>query len=140
MMSWRRWLTFGASLVVVLTVSISVFQNRWQVWMDDAMAQARTGHPTAETVVSGVNQSQPSGPTPEGMVWVPGGTFWMGCEGCGMPDALPVHQVAVDGFWMDETPVTNEQFSKFVNATGYVTVAERVPDANVGFRCVKSAQ
>ena len=59
------------------------------------------------------------------MVWVPGGTFWMGCDNCGMPDALPVHLVAVDGFWMDRTPVTNAEFSRFVEATKYVTVAER---------------
>ena len=45
-----------------------------------------------------------------------------------MPDALPLHLVAVDGFWMDETPVTNAQFEKFVQATGYQTIAERVPD------------
>ena len=62
------------------------------------------------------------------MVWVPGGTFWMGCENCGMPDALPVHLVAVDGFWMDRTPVTNAEFEKFVQATDYVTVAERPLD------------
>jgi len=62
------------------------------------------------------------------MVWVPSGTFWMGCEECGMPDALPAHLVAVDGFWMDRTPVTNAQFERFVNATGYVTVAERPLD------------
>jgi formylglycine-generating enzyme required for sulfatase activity len=59
------------------------------------------------------------------MAWVPGGTFWMGCQDCGMPDALPAHLVAVDGFWMDKTPVTNAEFSRFVDATGYVTVAER---------------
>jgi len=64
----------------------------------------------------------------EGMVWIPGGTFWMGCEECGMPDALPVHQASVDGFWMDVTPVTNAEFDKFVQATGYVTIAERQPD------------
>jgi len=64
----------------------------------------------------------------EGMVWIPGGTFWMGCEECGMPDALPVHQTSVDGFWMDVTPVTNAEFDKFVQATGYVTIAERQPD------------
>ena len=40
----------------------------------------------------------------------------------------PVHLVAVDGFWMDRTPVTNAQFAAFVKATGYVTVAERTPD------------
>jgi sulfatase modifying factor 1 len=62
------------------------------------------------------------------MVWIPGGSFWMGCEDCGMPDALPVHLVSVDGFWMDRTPVTNEDFRRFVEATGYVTVAERPLD------------
>lgn len=45
-----------------------------------------------------------------------------------MPDALPVHRVSVNGFWMDRTPVTNAEFERFVNATGYVTVAERQPD------------
>jgi formylglycine-generating enzyme len=68
------------------------------------------------------------GPAPSGMVWIPGGTFWMGCENCGMPDALPAHLVAVNGFWMDRTPVTNAEFERFVNATGYVTVAERPLD------------
>ncbi len=67
-------------------------------------------------------------PSLDGMVWVPGGTFWMGCENCHMPDALPVHRVTVNGFWMDKTPVTNAQFEKFVKATGYITIAERKPD------------
>src|SRR5262249_28184097 len=64
---------------------------------------------------------------PPGMVWIPGGTFRMGCADCGMPDAAPVHPVAVDGFWIDATPVTNAQFDAFVRATGYVTIAERKP-------------
>jgi formylglycine-generating enzyme len=68
------------------------------------------------------------GPAPEGMVWVPGGTYWMGCDDCGMSDTAPVHLVTVDGFWMDRTPVTNAQFAAFVKATGYVTVAEKAPD------------
>jgi sulfatase modifying factor 1 len=63
-----------------------------------------------------------------GMVWIPGGTFWMGSEE-GQTDERPVHETTVDGFWMDETEVTNEQFEKFVRATGYVTVAERTPSA-----------
>jgi formylglycine-generating enzyme required for sulfatase activity len=62
------------------------------------------------------------------MAWIPGGEFWMGCEDCGMPDALPLHLVSVDGFWMKTTPVTNEQFAAFVEATHYITVAERQPD------------
>jgi formylglycine-generating enzyme required for sulfatase activity len=46
-----------------------------------------------------------------------------------MPDARPIHRVAVDGFWMDQTEVTNAQFQDFVSATGYVTVAEQTPRA-----------
>ncbi|HEV2686912.1 MAG TPA: formylglycine-generating enzyme family protein [Bryobacteraceae bacterium] len=65
----------------------------------------------------------------EGMVWIPGGTFQMGCADCGMPDAMPVHAVTVDGFWMEATPVTNARFAQFVEATGYITVAERKPEA-----------
>jgi sulfatase modifying factor 1 len=45
------------------------------------------------------------------------------------PDAQPWHPVYVDGFWMDKTEVTNHQFSKFIKATGYVTIAERTPRA-----------
>ena len=62
-----------------------------------------------------------------GMVWIPGGTFWMGAEN-GKSDEKPVHQVTVDGFWIDKTEVTNEEFERFVKATGYVTIAERKPD------------
>ena len=46
----------------------------------------------------------------------------------GQSDEKPVHPVTVDGFWMDQTEVTNEQFEKFVNETGYVTTAELRPD------------
>jgi formylglycine-generating enzyme required for sulfatase activity len=44
-------------------------------------------------------------------------------------DSRPIHRVYVDGFWIDVTEVTNEQFAAFVTATGYVTVAERTPRA-----------
>ena len=44
-------------------------------------------------------------------------------------DTQPIHRVYVDGFWMDRTEVTNEQFAAFVEATGYLTVAERTPTA-----------
>ncbi|MFX9551960.1 SUMF1/EgtB/PvdO family nonheme iron enzyme, partial [Acinetobacter baumannii] len=40
----------------------------------------------------------------------------------------PAHPVKVDGFWIDETPVTNRKFMEFVKATGHVTLAEKVPD------------
>jgi formylglycine-generating enzyme required for sulfatase activity len=68
------------------------------------------------------------GPAPDDMVWIPGGTFWMGANDLTVTDA-PLHQVTVDGFWMDQTEVTNREFTRFVKATGYVTVAERKPDA-----------
>src|SRR5687768_17582428 len=61
---------------------------------------------------------------PDGMVWIPGGTFKMGSEKH-YKDEAPVHTVKVDGFWMDINPVTNAEFRKFVAETGYVTYAER---------------
>jgi sulfatase modifying factor 1 len=65
----------------------------------------------------------------EASVWVPGGEFTMGSDNPRMRDAQPQHRVVVDGFWIDATAVTNEQFARFVEATGYVTVAERTPQA-----------
>src|ERR1700722_6354614 len=62
-----------------------------------------------------------------GMRLVPGGTFRMGSDRH-YPEEAPVRRVAVDGFWMDRTPVTNRQFREFVEATGYVTFAEIAPD------------
>ena len=61
------------------------------------------------------------------MVWIPGGTFAMGSERH-YPEESPVHEVAVGDFWMDEHPVTNLEFLRFVKATGHVTWAERKPD------------
>jgi formylglycine-generating enzyme len=90
--------------------------------------ETRSRAAAPEVPAAAVNPAPPPAPAPDGMVWVPGGTFWMGCPDCGMPDTLPVHLVRVNGFWMDKTPVTNAQFSEFVRATGYVTVAERPLD------------
>lgn len=71
---------------------------------------------------------EPPKSSPPGMVWVPGGEFAMGSEfPLARPDERPVHRVRVSGFWMDRTEVTNAQFGKFVDATGYVTVAEKAP-------------
>src|SRR5215475_1459317 len=63
------------------------------------------------------------------MVWIPGGTFRMGSDHH-YPEEAPAHRATVDGFWIDPTPVTNRQFRAFINATGYVTVAETPPDPN----------
>src|SRR5262249_50796583 len=95
-----------------------------------SLAAATSFLPTIE------NKTPPPGPAPEGMVWIPGGEFSMGStveseSMCGLPGltraAQLVHRVYVDGFWMDRTEVTNEEFERFVTATGYVTIAERTP-------------
>jgi formylglycine-generating enzyme len=61
------------------------------------------------------------------MAWVPGGSFLMGSKDF-YPEERPVHRVEVDGFWMDDHPVTVAEFRRFTAATGYVTVAERPLD------------
>ena len=95
--------------------------------------------PAAATFLSTLSNRNPApGAAPEGMAWIPGGEFSMGIQDPrGLPnggpdsmaDARPIHRVYVDGFWMDQTHVTNEQFARFVKATGYVTLAERKPRA-----------
>ncbi len=66
---------------------------------------------------------------PPGMVWVNGGEFEMGgTDPLARPDEAPIHTVRVDGFWIDATEVTNDQFRAFVAATGYQTLAERPVD------------
>lgn len=60
----------------------------------------------------------------EGMVFIPGGSFLMGSERFYLEER-PVRQVTVDGFWIDEHPVTNAEFASYVDTTGYLTVAER---------------
>lgn len=72
--------------------------------------------------------------TPEGMVWVPGAIFKQGAvpqDKMAMGHEKPAIQVVVDGFFMDATEVTNAQFQKFIDATGYLTLAERALDWEV---------
>jgi formylglycine-generating enzyme len=82
----------------------------------------------------------PSGPSliavDPAMVWIPGGEFSMGAldephstaaEMHATTDSRPTHRVYVQGFYMDKTDVANDEFARFVQATGYVTVAERTP-------------
>ena len=64
---------------------------------------------------------------PPGMAWIPGANFRMGSD-AHYPEEAPVREVAVDGFWIGRTQVTNSQYAEFVAATGYVTVAERPLD------------
>src|SRR5947207_3768133 len=101
-------------------------RGRWRVVVVASAATAVAGFVTA---VALTQSGGPPGPAPEGMVWIPGGKFQMGTDDPAphFADARPVHEVEVDGFWMDATEVTNAQVAQFVQATGYVTVAEKPP-------------
>ncbi len=63
----------------------------------------------------------------EAMVWIPGGEFAMGSDEF-YQDEAPVRRVTVGGFWMDPSTVTNDEFGEFIEATDYVTWAEKPPD------------
>src|SRR5688500_4433600 len=69
-----------------------------------------------------------SGSTYADMAWIEGGEFEMGSNDH-YPEEAPAHRVNVEGFWMDKYAVTNGQFTRFFEATGHITVAERAPDA-----------
>jgi formylglycine-generating enzyme len=99
-----------------------------------ASGLSRASYRKADGAEESASASSPAGadgsggPAPAGMVWIRGGEFQMGSEEGSFGDARPVHKVKVDGFWADRTEVTNAQFSRFVAATRYLTVAERKPD------------
>ena len=63
----------------------------------------------------------------DGLAWIPAQTYTMGSDRH-YPEEAPAHRVSVDGFWIETHQVTNAQFEAFVDATGYVTVAERPLD------------
>jgi formylglycine-generating enzyme len=58
---------------------------------------------------------------------LPGGEFRMGSDRF-YPEEAPVRTAVVPELWVEENPVTNAAFRRFVKATGHVTVAERPPD------------
>jgi formylglycine-generating enzyme required for sulfatase activity len=131
----RRRIAIAAALVVAGgALAIVVAVGRPNASVPDTPSMPAVFLPTA------ANPPEAPGPAPDGMVWIPGGEFSMGAadpmgadgNDVGMratADSRPIHRVFVDGFWMDRTEVTNQQFGAFVGATGYVTVAERTPRA-----------
>lgn len=133
--------------MLLLAVAIVIVGGAWWWVRSRPAAPALTQAPAAapplstpsqEMMATTENSAVAPGQGPEGMVWIPGGEFSMGAvEEVGMNDvgmqatrdSRPIHRVYVDGFWMDESEVTNAQFSQFIAATKYVTVAERTPRA-----------
>ncbi len=103
---------------IVLFIALTVFSLACQRSRKGTGNQAISSAEMTDTVIPG-------------MVWISGGNFIMGTDDPGaMPHEMPAHEVKVDGFWMDVTEVTNRQFNEFVEATGYITTAERKPDWN----------
>ena len=82
---------------------------------------------------SGLPPAAVNSPRPirDGMVRLPGGRFSMGCDQAPAADARPAHDVVISPFWLDERPVTNAQFARFVEATDYITTAEQRGRADV---------
>lgn len=67
--------------------------------------------------------------TPAGMVLIPAGDFTMGSDAYyAFPNEKPAHTVRLHSYYLDANAVTNAQFKAFVDATGYLTVAERPVD------------
>lgn len=113
-----RWTPPYGKLIVVAAVAVTVAVAAGTVW------KIRTAAPAAPTVVTGDGIRGPNG-----MVHIPGGLFQMGSDNrLAQANERPAHQVRVHGFWMDTHHVTNAEFRKFVEATGYVTTAERKPE------------
>ena len=83
-----------------------------------------TGFSIVPSAALGERRRRPWG---DNMIWIPGGTFRMGSDRH-YPEEAPSHRVAVEGFWIERTPVTNRQFRTFVEAADYVTLAEIRPD------------
>jgi formylglycine-generating enzyme len=110
-------------LILVITLGGVVLGSLLVIRKMDTHPGQRQMYPPAK---AGTNAAADDSWTND-MVWIPSGTFQMGSES-GQTDERPVHRVSIHDFWMDRTEVTNEQFEKFVRATGYVTIAERRPD------------
>ena len=139
--AWIMIVLIAATLVVGLLAMRPTFlaPRSTPPSVDTTAANVASSSATPGFLLTAENTTRPSGPAPDGMVWIPGGEFSMGAQdptdmhdAVGMQatkDSRPVHRVYVDGFWMDATEVTNAQFASFVKATGYVTVAERKPRA-----------
>lgn len=131
----RLWTFVGAGAVVI---AAAAWFSRVPATDPASRSDATPVQSTSSFEPTLANAAPAPGPAPEGMVWIPGGEFSMGAndppdmDEVGMQattDARPIHRVRVDGFFMDITPVTNAQFAVFVEATRYVTVAERPPRA-----------
>ena len=110
-LAWLLWAILGIASIFLVSVETVASSN------------VTGSNPDAAV------RAQAASKVPPGMVWIPEGTFLMGTDDVsGFPNERPAHRVHVEGFWIDNHDVTNAEFAKFSEATGYVTTAERKPD------------
>ncbi|HEV2037548.1 MAG TPA: SUMF1/EgtB/PvdO family nonheme iron enzyme, partial [Candidatus Eremiobacteraceae bacterium] len=120
----------SAAALMVLLAALTVACTRSHDASAHAEGMLSTSTPDKSTCLSSIPSKHlrpPASKDHPDMVWIPGGEFSMGSNNPKFSDARPWHRVRLSGFWIDRTTVTNEQFARFVRATGYVTVAERRP-------------
>ncbi|MDT5325998.1 MAG: formylglycine-rating enzyme [Mycobacterium sp.] len=100
----------------------------WAKSVDNRQHEERLDHEFRPATVkpSAADSSSPVGEV-VGMSWVPSQASIVGSDSH-YPEEAPAHKVQVDGFWIDDHQVTNAAFAEFVDATGYVTVAEQAVD------------
>lgn len=112
-------------LIVSLSIIVAAGFGASLAWMlDQGRSRSELSLVTRPKVIAGDGRNGP-----KGMMWIPGGEFLMGSDDrLARSNERPAHKVRVHGFWMDRTDVTNAQFDAFIQATGYVTTAERAPD------------
>lgn len=124
------FLVAAAVLIAVLLGPAEPSSTKTDVQKNDDSQTPVALSPQTSAVPTAVSE-QPAPTTDDprvaDMQWLPGGLFEMGSLNT-VPDEFPPHAVQLDGFWMDATEVTNQQFKAFVDATGYLTTAERAPE------------
>ncbi|SFF68260.1 Formylglycine-generating enzyme, required for sulfatase activity, contains SUMF1/FGE domain [Salegentibacter agarivorans] len=128
-----RTIFFFSLIFAVLVISISC-KNSNNDQTKDIPITTKNNHNVGrekKDISTPIKEKPENIDAPDGMVWIPGGTFMQGAvtsDEMAMKHEKPAHEVVVDGFYMDITEVTNKDFQKFVESTGYITVAERSID------------
>jgi len=121
---YRKWRSF---IVLSLVISQGCDVKRSEK-EPGKFEEHSTGDQWQSTKLSLLSDAPVAKKVPKGMVWIQGKVFRQGAvthDPMAMKHEKPAHWVAVDGFFIDSTEVTNERFAQFVKETGYVTVAER---------------
>lgn len=130
-------MTMNMKFIIVPTITLLVLFSACKSEHKKAKAETKTAQQDIQVLDNKNSETsiiieQPEGvDTPDGMVWIPGGTFKQGAvaqDKMAMGHEKPAFSVTISGFFMDINEVTNADFKKFVDATDYKTIAEREID------------